>query len=307
MLNKYKEEQPNVCKLLTNSIDTGRYSHAYLFVVNGYDNAYNFIYSFIKSICCNDPKSCDACNICKLIDENAFSDFKVIHTDSMIMKKEMILELQDYFDTKKLYAKKRVYLIKNCERMNVAASNTLLKFLEEPEDDIVAILTTDNINQVIDTIKSRCQVIYFNGSKKSDLKELYTQICPIEHAYEEYLEDIRKVIDFSLLTEKNGLSAIAFTKTKWHDYFVDRIFFKYALNIMLYIYIDVINEKLGQAVIYFGDYISDIKLIATYHDLMYYIKKTKVIMKYIDLIKYNLNLNLCLDKMIIEWEGDVNE
>lgn len=307
MLDKYKDEQPNVFKLLNNSIDTGRYSHAYLFVINGYENAYDFIYSFIKNICCNDLKSCDGCNICKLIDENAFSDFKVIDTDSMILKKEAILELQDYFDTKRLYAKNRVYLIKNCEKMNIAASNTLLKFLEEPESDIVAILTTDNINQVIDTIKSRCQVIYFYGSKKNDLKELYQQICVEDRSYEEYIEDIKKVIDFSMLTEKNGLSSIAFTKSKWHDHFTDRTLFKYGLNIMLYIYIDVINVKLGQAIIYFNDYINDVNIIASYHDLMYYIRKTKIIMKYIDLIRYNLNLNLCLDKMIIEWEGLYDE
>lgn len=308
MLDKYIDEQPSVSELLCNCINTGRYSHAYLFVVNGYQNAYEYIYSFIKAICCPNNNDCKNCNICKLIDENSFSDFKVIETDTMMLKKEMIVELQDYFNTKKLYANKRVYLIKNCEKMNVAASNTLLKFLEEPESDIIAILTTDNINQVIDTIKSRCQVIYFNGSNKNTINSLFNQITKdISVDYDKFLDDIKVVIDFCIFNEKNGVSTIAFTKKKWHNYFSDRVMVKYAFNIMLYIYLDVINYKLGHALTYFCDYLDDIKSIASYGSVEYYIKKTKIILKYIDLIKYNLNLNLCIDKMIIEWAGDKNE
>lgn len=308
MLDKYIDEQPSVNELLCNCINTGRYSHAYLFVVNGYQNAYEYIYSFIKSICCPNSKVCENCNICKLIDENSFSDFKVIETNSMMLKKEMIVELQDYFNTKKLYANKRVYLIKNCEKMNIAASNTLLKFLEEPESDIIAILTTDNINQVIDTIKSRCQVIYFNGSSNNTINSLFDYLTKDNSIdYDKFIEDINTVIEFCIFNEKNGVSTIAFTKKKWHNYFSDRVMFKYALNIMLYIYLDVINYKLGHALTYFSDYIDNVKIIASYGDVQYYIKKTKIILKYIDLIKYNLNLNLCMDKIIIEWAGDSNE
>ena len=165
MLDKYIDEQPSVNELLCNCINTGRYSHAYLFVVNGYQNAYEYICSFIKSICCPNNHKCENCNICRLIDENTFSDFKVIETDSMMLKKEMIVELQDYFNTKKLYANKRVYLIKNCEKMNIAASNTLLKFLEEPEEDIIAILVTNNRYKVLETILSRCQIIALSNNE----------------------------------------------------------------------------------------------------------------------------------------------
>ena len=39
------------------------------------------------------------------------------------------------------------------------SANTILKFLEEPEDDIIAFLVTDNRYHVIDTILSRCQIL----------------------------------------------------------------------------------------------------------------------------------------------------
>lgn len=309
MLEKYTVEQPNACKLLINCENTDRYSHAYLFVVNGYTKSYDFIYSFIKTICCpSSLKNCSECNICRLIDENSFSDFKLIDTEALNLKKEEILQLQDYFDTKKLYGKRRVYLIKDCDKMNVAASNTLLKFLEEPEEDIIAILTTNNISQVLDTIKSRCQVIYFSPDECNGLKDLFFQFSDIYNGdYEQFCNKVDIILDFCLFDEKNGISTIAFTKKKWHDYFNDRVAFKSAFNLMLYIYLDVINIKIGRNLTYFFDYIDSINMLATYHDLMYYIRKVKVIERYLNLIKYNVNLNLILDKVIMEWEGDVNE
>lgn len=305
MLNKYKDEQYSATKLLNNCIDTDRYSHAYLFVVNGYKNASDYIYSFIKMICCPNNRNCENCNICKLIDTNTFSDFKLISTDSLMMKKEQILDLQDYFETKKLYARKRVYLIENCEKMNSAASNTLLKFLEEPEEDIIAILTTDNINQVLDTIKSRCQIIYFNGdTSQKDLSGLFNTVsCDIDITIEQFKEDIKYVFDFCLFYEKNHLLSIAFSKKKWHNRFSDRVLFKYGLNIMLYIYLDVINHKMGKNLMYFSEFLDDIEKLSSQNDIIYYVNKIKILLKYIDLIKYNINLGLCFDKIIIEWEG----
>ena len=46
--------------------------------------------------------------------------------------------------------------------MRLEASNSMLKFLEEPEDGIIAILMTNNINNVLSTIISRCKVIKLN-------------------------------------------------------------------------------------------------------------------------------------------------
>jgi DNA polymerase III gamma/tau subunit len=46
--------------------------------------------------------------------------------------------------------------------MNIQTANSILKFLEEPIDEIIAILVVDNINLMLPTIISRCQVIKLN-------------------------------------------------------------------------------------------------------------------------------------------------
>ena len=46
--------------------------------------------------------------------------------------------------------------------MNQSASNVLLKFLEEPSDNIIGFLITNNLKLILPTIKSRCEVITIN-------------------------------------------------------------------------------------------------------------------------------------------------
>ena len=55
----------------------------------------------------------------------------------------------------------QIYIIKDCEKMNQSAANSLLKFLEEPAPDHYAILTTTNKARLLPTIISRLQHIHF--------------------------------------------------------------------------------------------------------------------------------------------------
>lgn len=55
----------------------------------------------------------------------------------------------------------KVMLIWMAEKMNTSASNKLLKLIEEPPDKTVFILITEEEEQVLQTIRSRCQVLHF--------------------------------------------------------------------------------------------------------------------------------------------------
>ncbi|APG66044.1 DNA polymerase III subunit delta' [Tenacibaculum todarodis] len=55
----------------------------------------------------------------------------------------------------------KVMIIWMAEKMNIAAANKLLKLIEEPPKDTVFILITEDEEQIINTIKSRCQALYF--------------------------------------------------------------------------------------------------------------------------------------------------
>lgn len=57
----------------------------------------------------------------------------------------------------------KVMIIWMADKMNVAASNKLLKLLEEPQDKTLFILISENEEDILQTIRSRCQVLQFNG------------------------------------------------------------------------------------------------------------------------------------------------
>ena len=85
----------------------------------------------------------------------------MIRPDGQDIKKEQMSALIFKMTKKGYEAGRKIYIISTADRMNVAAANTLLKFLEEPEGEVTAILLTDSYQSILPTIQSRCQRISF--------------------------------------------------------------------------------------------------------------------------------------------------
>lgn len=65
----------------------------------------------------------------------------------------------------------KVLIIWMADKLNLAASNKLLKFLEEPTDKTVFILISEKEEDIIQTIRSRCQVLHFNALPEKVIAE----------------------------------------------------------------------------------------------------------------------------------------
>ena len=65
----------------------------------------------------------------------------------------------------------KIMIIWMADKLNIAASNKLLKLLEEPTDRTVFILISENEEDIIQTIRSRCQVLHFNGLSEKVIAE----------------------------------------------------------------------------------------------------------------------------------------
>lgn len=63
----------------------------------------------------------------------------------------------------------RVFIVNNADKMNGEAANAFLKTIEEPAPKTCIILTTTNLELIIQTIRSRCQVIKFNPISDEDI------------------------------------------------------------------------------------------------------------------------------------------
>lgn len=88
---------------------------------------------------------------------------------------------------KPIFAKKKIFIIKNIDNSMEAAQNKLLKTLEEPPKDVIFILTCNNINLVLPTIRSRCQ--------KEELSKLPTDVIKSFLASHSKAEEIAAISD----------------------------------------------------------------------------------------------------------------
>ena len=144
---------------------SNKLSHSYLIELGDSSLDFPFVLLFVKmilcphSICNINGLNCNKCNICKLIDEGNFPDLEIIEADGMQIKKKQLLRLKEEYQNFSLIGRRRVYIICEADKLNPSSANTILKFLEEPEEGIIAILLTKNRYQVLDTILSRCQIL----------------------------------------------------------------------------------------------------------------------------------------------------
>jgi DNA polymerase III subunit delta' len=76
----------------------------------------------------------------------------------------------------------KIMLIWMAEKMNIAASNKLLKLIEEPPNKTVFILITEDEENIINTIRSRCQVLHFPPLAEVVIKEALIKNFQVEEA-----------------------------------------------------------------------------------------------------------------------------
>ncbi len=91
---------------------------------------------------------------------------------------ENIRNLCTALQLKPYYGKAAVAIIEECERLSPAASNALLTTLEEPTPGRYLILTVENPQKLLPTIRSRCQALHFSGLSRTDLQQILSATLP---------------------------------------------------------------------------------------------------------------------------------
>lgn len=308
MLEEYEKKEPIIYRQISNSIKNGL-SHAYLFELNDNIYAYEMIMSFVKKVLSNDDD-----NIAKRIDDGNYPELKHIFPDGQLIRKEQLEELQKSFSTISLENDKRFYIIHDSEKLNVAAANSLLKFLEEPSDGIIAILLTNNINLMLKTIVSRCQILTFSKNKLEDyikfnqitsnitLHKLFFTIWKNKDELNEYHRNfVKKVIEFINYYEKNKLKTIVY-ENRFFEEFNDKIELNKFFECVILFYRDLLRYKFGSDVLYFDDYIDYIREFSCINTEEMIIKKINTLLEKVRLIKNNVNTSMFIDGIIIDME-----
>lgn len=175
------QKQP--VQLLQRSLQRGRLAHAYLFSGEDQEQLERLALTLAKTLNCrrnlNLPiaerlDSCDQCDNCRRIDAAQHPDVQWIRPESKsrVITIQQVRELMETVHLKAMEADYKVAIITAADRMNVQAANAFLKTLEEPPTQSILLLLTQEPQQILETILSRCLRLNLGGGAERPEPEL---------------------------------------------------------------------------------------------------------------------------------------
>lgn len=191
-------------------------SHAYIFEGEAALDKVAFAKAFVKAVLCDEKPGigCEMCSTCRKIEHDNYEDLLYVAADGSSIKDEAIEKLQERLKVKP-YGKRNIAVINNADTMTLRAQNRLLKTLEEPAKGTVLILLSENIENLTNTILSRCvkfRLNYFGREsyegmldKASEVAELLMRGAPFyqrKEAIAEIVKDNDKTMAFLDALEK---------------------------------------------------------------------------------------------------------
>ncbi|MGL4183907.1 MAG: AAA family ATPase [Metamycoplasmataceae bacterium] len=175
-------------KIFDNMKKNNKLFHAFLFYGNKKTDIFTPALQAIKILISD--KNDQYKNIIKIEDLN-YPDLTIIKPENnFISKNEIILAtLNKLQETSLVKDKLKILFIQDVDLASLHSLNALLKFIEEPTKNTIIIMTTNRINKVISTIKSRTQNIYIKPKPNQYLIDSLKQEKKFE-GYEEILISI---------------------------------------------------------------------------------------------------------------------
>jgi len=181
--------QDRVIQILKRALERDNLPHAYLYYGADGVGKFKVALSLAKALLCEKAERdfCGACPVCRQIESGNHADVLVLRPESRKGEKdwfvdpamgtiriEQIRQLQHWIAVGSFQGGWRLGILEGADKLNAHAANSLLKTLEEPPPRSLLILISPTRTQLIPTIVSRCQPVYFPPIARAELEAALT-------------------------------------------------------------------------------------------------------------------------------------
>ncbi len=204
--------QEPITQTLRHAVEKGKVAHAYLFCGPRGTGKTSTARILAKAVNCSNQvggEPCNACDICRSITEGRALD--TIEIDAASNRGiDEIRSLREKVNYAPNVARYKVYIIDEVHMLTDAASNALLKTLEEPPSHVIFVLATTEPHKVLSTIVSRCQRFNFHRLSQTAIIDKLKLICHKEdiHIEPDSLRLIARAATGSLRDAENILQQL---------------------------------------------------------------------------------------------------
>jgi DNA polymerase III subunit delta' len=175
-------------EMFRRAVQRGRLSHAYLFVGPDGIGKQQFARRLAQCLLCREPggdplEACGECASCRPFAAASHPDFLWVGCPEG--KRELPITLIAGSEERRgqeglchdiamrpLAGSRKVAIVNDADTMNDASANAFLKTLEEPPERALLMLIASNLDAVLPTIRSRCQLVRFSALSTSDVADL---------------------------------------------------------------------------------------------------------------------------------------
>lgn len=172
MLLSEMTKQPYAMKLLQNGLRNGTLAHAYIFSGPSGTGKAACAIALAKAVFCteNVGEGCNECANCRKVTNGNHPNLMTIMPDGSSIKIDQIRELKRKFSYRQEHSGPQLYLVHQAEKMTTQAANSLLKFLEEPQTEVIAVLLSENGQAILPTLRSRSQWVPFTPMSPAEME-----------------------------------------------------------------------------------------------------------------------------------------
>lgn len=134
----------------------------------------------LNCLSAEETRPCLKCPACRKIISGNHPDVAILEPLKTSIGIEQVLVWQEKVYRKHYEGHYKIFLIDQADRLTVPAANALLKVIEEPPERTVIILSAQNIESVLPTIRSRAQMVYFPPPDYSGWVKMLEEVEPEE-------------------------------------------------------------------------------------------------------------------------------